>query len=419
MEIRSKYILIISLIFCFSCKYQTIYEKGPGFTYAEALIPVKVNWANSGFTVDAKGESRQSGSVDILKTTFIFFPKNGDKPFERHIGDGSSISEGEIGVPVGEYSVIVMNDEIADIRWEGSESGGYMSLSFEHISKYEDFAAYVNYSETCPNQFYWDDNSYRFMGLPMRISSWSIDDFVVTENMLEHTRSLKDNISNEESMMLYALTRDSIGDKDGIDMRRLTYDVEIDLRVKNLTSISPDGLKGGMINFVNKVNMRTGKGYLEPVEGASMLQYFTFNGRHDWTDQDGNPMGKDWQPSNSENIYKGYTGTTSAKFISLGRNLNTVKEKYGLDLDFIFIDGHLRDDSKPLTVTSELDGTTKEYTTPIDVTSQVLENREGVAENFLGIPIKIIVSLGTIELDFVDGDISVEDWGEDDIIPLN
>ena len=236
MEIRSKYLLVSSLILCFSCEYQTIYEKGPTPpSFVEAIIPVKVNWANSGFTVDNKGESKQSGSVDILKTTFRFFPKNGDEPFERHIGDGGSISEGKITVPVGKYSVIVMNDEITDIRWEGSESGGYKSLSFEDITKYEDFSAYINYTETCPDYFHWEDDSYRFMGLPMRISTWSIDDFEVTENMLYHSHGTGVGVTTEEKEMLYAFTKDSVGDKNGIDMRQLTYEVEIDLKVRNLT----------------------------------------------------------------------------------------------------------------------------------------------------------------------------------------
>ncbi len=419
MEIKNKYILVVSLFICLSCEYQAIYDKSPKPpTFVEAIIPVKVNWANSGFAVDNMGESKHSGSVDILKTTFRFFPKNGDEPFERHIGDGSSISEGEITVPVGEYSVIVMNDEIADIRWEGSESGGYRSLSFEHTTKYEDFAAYVDYTATCPDYFYWEDDSYRFMGLPMLISTWSIDDFVVTENMLNHSHGTGVGITAEEKEMLYALTRDKEGDENGIDMRRLTYEVEIDLKVKNLTSVAPDGLKGGVINFVNKVNMRSGEGYLEPLEGVSTLQYFIFNGRHNWVDAEGNAMDQDWQPKKGDNVYEGYVGTTTAKFISLGRNIGVENEKYGLDLDFIFIDGSIKDDSKPLIITDDLDGTTKEYTTPIDVTEQVLMSHEGIPDNFLGIPSMIRMSLGTIELDFVDGDISVDDWGDDDIIPL-
>ncbi len=417
-----------------SCEYQEIHERNA--PYEVAKIPVMLNWDYSGFVVDSKGFTKQSNAY-IHRVTFMLFPKDGGEVIERYIGDGYSINEGFIDVPVGEYSVIVMNESISDSYWDGAETGGLMSVGFENVDSYVNFAAYVNTHTDNPTGYYWDDVSgtdYLFMNSPLRLSTWSLDDFVVTQNMVEYsqsesnetlmdrlaTRVSNTKLSKAEEDMFYALCGDTKGSTDGITMRKLTYDIEVKLQVNNLTSVS--AIKGGLIGFTNKVNMRTGRGFREPTT-KSMIQYFTFNGRSNWYNEKGEYMGDGWSPSSGDNIYEDYSGQTSVKFLSFGRDYNLEEQQganpqklYNLDLDFLYISGELmQTDGVEFLVDLDNDPTTEPVKTPLpfDLTSQAMKSQTEI-----GTAIDIDMRISTIELDYVTGSISVEDWEEEPVIPL-
>ncbi len=408
-----------------SCEYQPIYERDT--PYEVARIPVKINWAHSGFEVDSKGFSKQS-STTIHRVSLRFFPKNGDPCFERYIGDGHSLIDGMIDVPIGEYSVIVMNESISDTYWEGTQSGGAQSLFFENTDNYLNFAAYVKTQSSSPAGYYWDESydNNLFINSPLRLATWSLDDFEVTEEMVNYTQSKSDpedvlsSLSKSEADMYLALTRDYEGDEDGIDMRKLTYDIEIKLQVKNLTSVAE--VKGGMLGFTNKVNMRTAIAYREP-DNKTMIQYFTFNGRQNWYNPQGQYMGDGWQPVSGENTYEDYTGQTSVKFLSLGRDIPLEENSgharsglYFLDLDFLYISGELMDTkNREFLVDLDDDPSTPYVETklPFDLTYQTTKINSSISS-----AIDIDINVNTIDVDYTSGDITVEEWESGGVIPL-
>ncbi len=417
-----------------SCEYQLIHERSPH--YSVAKIPVKLNWAFSGFEVDSKGFTKQS-STSIHRVTLRFFPKNGDPIFERYIGDGHSINEGFVDVPVGQYSVLIMNESISDSYWEGTESGGAMSIGFENVDDYHAFSAYVKTQTANPSGYYWGDatgTDYLFINAPLRLSTWSLDDFTVTQAMVDYSHyEESDEILNQiskadkvtrlskaEEDMYFALTADTKGDTDGLNMRKLTYDVEIKLQVHNLTSVSE--IKGGMMGFTNKVNMRTGVGYREPGD-KTMIQFFTFNGRSNWYDDKGEYMGDDWRPVSGMNIYKGYTGQTSVKFLSFGRDYAKENEVganpvglYNLDLDFLYISGELLDKANSeFNVDLDNDPQTPYVRTklPFDLTTQAMKSQLNI-----GTSIDIDMLISTIEVEYQSGTISVDEWQSGGIVDL-
>ncbi len=429
------YILLgLIIIFTSSCAYQPILERD--IVYTSAYIPVKINWNNSGFNILENGVSKQSGE-SVHRATFRFFPKDGSEPFERYLE--GNVYDGEIEVPIGEYSVIVMNESHTDVYWEGSVTSGYESIVFENVDSYENFSAYVKTHTNNPAGYYlteYVNDNYLFMQPPLRLATWSIDNFVVTQDMVDYSHQLlatrrtkgetedietKTLMKSVDEDMFYALTRDSIGDDNGVDMRSLTRDVTVVLKVKNLTSVG--GVKGAVDGFVNKVNMRTGVGFREPKD-KKMVQYFTLNGRTNWYDENGEYMGEGWQPTSGENKYKDYTGETSVTFLSFGRdiglesNLEDGSGLYMLDFDFIYIDGALVDKGNTqFELDIDNDPTTPSVSTklPIDVTKQVLDNAPLGSDVYkLGIDITI----STFQLEYTSGDITVEDWGDDTVIPL-
>ncbi len=419
---RRLYTYIVAIILVStSCQHQPILERE--FEYTSAEIPVKINWATSGIEVDEYGMALTKGDTKLIhRTTFRFFPKDGSEPFERYIGAGESIWTGYITIPIGEYSIIVMNDAITDNFWNGSESMGSQSVGFDNTNNYEQFAAFVNTSSNYPDEYRWNayKGSHQFMQQPLRLSSYSIDDFKVTEGMAEYYISIKNkenNISNkeidfsslteEEQAMYLKLTRDFEGDTDGLDMRKLSKDVRVVLNVKNLTSA--EYINGGLTGFVNKVNMRSGIGYMEPEE-MQTLTYFKFNGRKNWFDAEGNPANT---PSAGENIYEDYVGETSIDFLSFGRELQLEEnERYDLDLDILYINGKLMDKNQEFTLDIDRDGIIDAPTKlPFNVTTQVKSKNtpEGI---------DIYIYLGRLDLEYTTGDIKVNSWGDDNIVDL-
>ncbi len=419
-----------------SCHYQPILERD--YKHETALIPVKINWSRSGFDIDASGKSKQSNS-SVHRATVRFFPKDGSESFERYLE--GNVFEGEIEVPIGSYSIIIMNESHTDPYWNGSSSGGYESIVFENVDSYENFSASVKLHDNNPTGYFFEEyvaSNYKFMFRPLQLASWNIDHFEVTEELVEYTRALQaskygkgksDSGEDIDEMpqfsrafdekMYYALTRDDENDTDGVDMRKLTRDVEITLRVKNLTSISK--ITGAIDGFVNKVSMRTGDGFKEPA-GQNMLQYFTFNGRKNWYSPDNRPMGEDWRPNSSgDNIYEGYTGETSVSFLSFGRNIpfetkgGNTQGTYMLDLDFVYITGDLNNRDMLFQIDHDNDSTTPniEAKIPFDITNQVIEGA-GMDKYYLGIKVRI----STLEVEHRDADIHVEEWGDEVVVPL-
>ncbi len=414
---RSLLILLMVLFTLGSCKYQKIYERE--VHYSTAFIPVHINWEESGFDIDSTGATTRQGGGTVHRATVRLFPADGSEPIERYLE--SNVFRGYIEVPIGKYSVVVMNESIYDSYWQGSESSGFQSIEFNEANSYENFSAAVKTHSENPSGYFFShyvSDNYLFMQPPLRLASWALDSLHISQEMADHSQLTRaSELTPYDSTMYYALTRDEAGDSNGIDMRRLTRDVNVGIRVKNLTSAST--IKGGITGFVNRVSMRRAEGYREP-QSKTMVQYFTFNGRKNWVDADGNPKEEGWQPAVGENIYEDYTGETSASFLSFGRDLALGdQEHYDLDLDMIYLSGELVEETVVFTIDHDRDPSTPEVETtiPIDVTEQVLSG-SGSSGSVDLYTLDIDIFISTMIIEYTEGDISVSDWGDDVVIPL-
>ncbi len=397
-----------------SCNYQRIYERE--VIHTTARIPVKINWAKSGFEIQSDGSPTKQGDGSVHRATIRLFPTDGSEPIELYLE--GNVFEGVIDIPVGEYSVIAMNESIYDSYWQGSESGGFQSVVFESVNSYEDFSARVRNSNTNPTGYFFTEyqsEDYQFIQPPLRLASWSLDTIIVTQEMADYSQGVVGaKLEGVDKEMFYALTRDNLTDEDGIDMRAMTYNVSVGLRVKNLSSVST--IRGAVLGFVDRANMRTAMGYRETAT-KTMVQYFTFNGRKNWYDADDQYMGDGWQPEIGDNIYEDFTGETTASFLSFGRDLDLgTSEQYDLDLDIIYLSGEIVDENIVYSIDDDRDLSTPNIQTmvPIDVTKQVVNSNLDIGLYSLNIDLFI----STLELEYTEGDITVSDWGDEVIVPL-
>lgn len=233
-------------------------QLGGCFDDSYALIPVKIDWSQSGFT----DENASKDPDDYVhRVSLRFFPKEGGEAFDRYLE--GNITEGKIMVPVGEYSVIVFNESVEDQSWSDR-------ISFTDINDYNRFAANKVLNKE-PQSYFNISQSEPLVIEPPRLASWALDEFVVSREMATKTRTrqtLKPTPALDE--MLYRLTH--------IVMYPLTYDVNVLLPVDNLKYAQQ--IMGHKRGFSRKVYMGSRK-----TEDQASSFLFKFNGRK-WTDAD-------------------------------------------------------------------------------------------------------------------------------------
>lgn len=316
-----------------------------------ALIPVKIDWSQSNIPVtDARGNGH------VHRVSLRFFPKDGSAAFDRYLE--MNIIEGEIEVPIGEYSVVVFNESIHDIYWEDA-------ICFSNVDSYTDFAATIILDDLANYPFYKPLVGEEVLVEPFRLASWSLDDFTVTREVVSRTRSTTRTESRVDDME-NALTK--------IVMRALTYNVNVTAHVENLASAQL--IQGATRSFAKKVYMASAQ-----TEHAPATHVFKLNNRC-------------WDEGSQEH------GTVTKSFLSFGR-LPEVSECW-LNLDVVLIDGSIYEPPKdsPRSVLLH------------DVTEQV--HRVKPPSEDIDINIDINVSL---LLPFVTDGIYVGDW-EDEAIRI-
>lgn len=303
-----------------------------------ALINVKIDWTKSGIPV-----TDPSGSGYVHRVSLRFFPKDGSAPFDRYLE--SNVMEGQIDVPVGEYSVVVFNESVHDAYWEDA-------IIFSDVDSYTDFAATIVADNPDNWPHYTPLAGENLIVEPFMLSSWSLDSFNVTEEMMRETR--KGTTRTDPIGDTYALTK--------IVMRQLTFNVTVTAWVENLVSVQM--IQGAARGFANKVKMASGK-----TEPTAATHIFKLNNRR-------------WDDAAQKN------GTVNKEFLSFGRLQND--SQYWLNMDVLFTTGAL-------------------YEEPLlfDVTEQVLESPN------INININIDVE---VRLPYIEGGIHVGDWDDEEII---
>ncbi len=270
-----------------------------------ALIPVKIDWSLSNIPVT---ESRGNGFVH--RVSLRFFPKDGSPAFDRYLE--LSVIEGEIEVPVGEYSVVVFNESVYDIYWEDA-------IVFSNVDDYDDFAATIVADDAARYPFYHPVGDEELIVEPFRLASWNLDDFTVTEKMVVNTRSATRTEFAADAPE-NALTN--------IVMRALTRNVNVTAHVENLSSAQL--LQGAMQGFARKVYMASAKTAQMPA-----THVFKLNNRV-------------WDAGSNKH------GTVNKTFLSFGRLPQD--EEYRLNVDAVFIDGTIHGEQLLWSVTDQVEG---------------------------------------------------------------
>ncbi len=268
-----------------------------------ALIPVKIDWSQSNIPVT---EVRGGGMVH--RVSVRFFPKDGSAAFDRYLE--LNVIEGEIEVPVGEYSVVVFNESVYDIYWEDA-------IVFSNVDSYADFAATVVSDDAARYPFYRPMAGEELIVEPFRLASWSLDEFSVTKEMVERTRSTTRAASRADDPE-NALTK--------VVMRALTRNVKITAHVENLSSAQL--IQGAMRGFARKIHMASAETTQTPATRILKLN------------------SRVWDAGSKTN------GTVSRSFLSFGR-LPQAGE-YRLNIDAVFIDGTIYDEPLLFDVTDSV-----------------------------------------------------------------
>ena len=186
-----------------------------------AKLAVKIDWSKSGiepYAKDGKG---------VHRVSFRFFPHDSRLPiFERYLE--GNVTEGEIEVSIGKYSVIVFNESLDDLNyWDGA-------ITFTDVNSFADFAAnavpYPAAQRALEFPFYKPLQGEQFIVEPLPLASWSIEHFEVTENMILVLQGVRASytLSETEAEMVNAFIN--------VVMRALTRPVNVTARVENMVS---------------------------------------------------------------------------------------------------------------------------------------------------------------------------------------
>lgn len=292
-----------------SCKRRPLEEE----FVESALIPVKIDWSNSGINV-----VDPTGNGEVHRVSLRFFPKDGSPAFDRYL-EGNVI-EGKIEVPVGQYSVVVFNESIYDKNyWDGV-------INFSNVDNYSLFTANIVSDNPAKYSYYSPAQGEKLIVEPCKLASWSLGAFEVTAGMaqISHGYSPVLHITMRETEMMNALTQ--------VVMRRLTYRFNITAHVESLCSAQRIRCAGKI--FADRVNMASAH-----TSQSVATHMFSFKEhRYDETE---------------------INGTAHTSFLSFGRI--PAPESYLLDANLLLISGSIYTPPSPLR---------------FDVTDQVVHNTE-------------------------------------------
>ncbi len=246
-----RFLILITFLSTLGCTRRPLVDACPAESGESATIGVTVDWSESGI------ESSESRSDDdyIHRVSFRFFPLDGSTPFDRYLED--NITEGEIYVPIGEYSLVVFNESIYDSYWQGA-------IEFENSDNYSLFAAYLSDESSTTNPFYETSDSERISASALKLASWSIDRFVVSSEMALATKS---GLSDEDIEMLEALNP--------VTPRPLTCTTTISVDVENLSSAAT--VYASLSGLSHKVFMASGDTHSTSVTHITQLTLRSWN----------------------------------------------------------------------------------------------------------------------------------------------
>jgi hypothetical protein len=265
-----------------------------------ALIPVHIDWSKSG--VD---------TTKMHRASVLLFPEDGGEPLEYRLQE--SLTDKDIQVPEGVYSVIVFNETTDDTDWK------YITITGK--DNYQKFAAVA---KTVTSRSYkYNGNVYieyiRSDTLPLiedpdQLAAWSLDRFEVTKEVLLRSRSTRGTRAGSRAE---EILDEQIASLTNIVPTPRIETMTVTARVENLTSAAAiTGILDGMSSGV----------FMASGERMTTIGAHTFslNGRKysDFTDDDDDESDD---------------GTTTKTFNVFGRQ--PADSHVDLYIDFLLADG--------------------------------------------------------------------------------
>jgi hypothetical protein len=270
--------LLVATVLLAGCKYRPLEDE----LHSTALIPVSIDWSESGVDVST-----------MHRASVLLFPDNGGAMLKYRLEDDLTYTE--IDVPIGSYSVLIFNETMDASDWS--------SLRFTGTDHYETIA--VEGIEETSRGFYTRSEELPLIKNPEPIAAWGMEGFSVTLDMITRTRS-----ATRTRAALEDVVTDLLGVKPQPRFEKMT----VTARATNLaSSMQVTGLLHGMASGVYLAS-----GLRMTVSSSHAL---LLNGRV--YDED-NP--KD--------------GTTTTTIDIFGK-LPIASARYYLDLDFLLNDGTL------------------------------------------------------------------------------
>lgn len=324
-----KYIVCALLMLACSCERQTIYDP----EYLIAQIPITFDWSKSLVDED-----------DINNVSIYFYPTDGSQPTISYSGDSDMAT---VSLYEGEYNILIHNEIAGNITGLDYENADIYS-SYKMLTQQDDPTAY--------DMFYEPTSAETLIKESEAIAVWTYEEFNVTKDMIEYTRS--DEFSdflvemrNSDSKSLAASYssfyesyewESTTGTKTDADTKAVTKALE------DLLGIQPTPLTSTYevnIEFENMNNIQ----YIEDIisgfvdgalvyssekssASASNYTYFTMS---DYTYNEGSET----------------DGTLKYKFSNLGHR-SYATEKYYLTLNIILHSGELV--NKVIDITDQL-----------------------------------------------------------------
>ncbi len=208
-----------------------------------AVIPVEVDWSISGLNVT----ETKSDEDDVHRISLRLFPTDGSEPFERYME--SNLYEGSIEVPVGSYSVVVLNEAISDPYWSGA-------MIFTDVDQYDLFSA----------ELHTDDGSTA--AETYALVAWSLGTFEVTQSMADYTRGVSGaTLTEDEEQYMVSLTN--------VIMEPLTRTLNVNVTTENLAS--SQSVTATISGLSQRVNIVTGASEVSPIAHTFDLDNYSYD----------------------------------------------------------------------------------------------------------------------------------------------
>lgn len=141
-----------------SCKRQPLEDEGS--VNLGSTISVTIDWVLSALD-----------SQNIENVSLYAYPKSGGSPYLKISGNIDSLA---ISLPVGEYSLLLINDAVQDI-------GG---ISFRDENIFDEFSANTIVDSVSSKVFYQTQSDETFVQELSGLAAWRVTDFVVTDSMV-------------------------------------------------------------------------------------------------------------------------------------------------------------------------------------------------------------------------------------------